>query len=366
MKRPEIWAEALKISADSLERWSLEAPEGMPVVVHCLEQALIRGEDYFAWAQEHFGMAMLNSSFFASALDTSRLREARQNGDWKPWMFPVSEWDGVLYVACAEPPSTEIPDTVFLLADPVVMRQAWNDCEESSFEAPTGLSDAPPPFKLNLDNTAFGATAVDLAPENTVSENTMPVIPLPVEQTESHILSPTAAVLPEMPVMEKDPARPSLITKSPPPKPKIVALDNEINGLFTHLRQRYQASLVMRVHQNVATIYRWDPELNLQASAPNASVNLSYPTFLRIVSKTMMPYHGYLVDSPAHQELFAHFGMDKLPACVSAVPIRTNGDLWGIAIAFGDESAQKLDSLNFLQDAVDRLVHQIGPALAAA
>jgi hypothetical protein len=89
-------------------------------------------------------------------------------------------------------------------------------------------------------------------------------------------------------------------------------------------------------------------------------VHLQNPTFLRIVAKTAMPYHGYLMDSEAHRSFFQALGYQDLPACVTAIPIKSDGNLWGMMVAIGTEANQKMDSLAFAQEATDGLVSKLG------
>ncbi len=285
-------------------------------------------------------------------------------------------------------------------------------------ELPNGFAVSPAPFVLDLDNLTFnigpetvvktfaaGAAAEEEDPFARPAPSPTPA-PAPVQKNapkpELKIVPPVVAapvraqtpVVPVVPVVAQAPVAPAPVaspipapapvpvyTPPPPssfPRPEPLAIKKnpnpakaealqpdearEIQNLFTSLRTRYSASLIMRFDGQNAQLFQWDSDLSPNADASKTTVNLSYPTFMRIVAKTTLPYHGYLVDSPAHHEFFLHLGLEHLPVCVTAVPVRFDNFLWGIVVAFGSEENQKMDSLNFALEMTERLMNTMGPA----
>jgi hypothetical protein len=164
---------------------------------------------------------------------------------------------------------------------------------------------------------------------------------------------------------------------SPPPapapraKPTMISAvtaneETEVATAFERLHDSYQSSLIMRCVDGAARPYKWDPALPIVANDEKFVVNLSYPSFFRIVAKTMHPYHGYVIESPAHKEFFANLNFDNPPACVTAIPLKAGDNLWGLLVAFGGQSAQTADALNDALGVAEKLTTVMSPSWAKA
>lgn len=342
MNQPQTWVEALNISQESLNEWTANAPEDMPLLVWCLEQGHISEDDYFTWAKDRYGLAMLQPGFFDHGLTQEWMNRIKEDGQWQPWFYPVSNWEGVNFVACVEPPSQEEEsENRFVLANPQSLRKSWEG--SPSLDMPVGLSAEVKPFTLNLDYFPPPPTTPTQIDETShpairsLEPNQQPAVP-----TGSFSGSPTDDS-----------------TIGPP----VPAHDDAIfNEFFSRLDGHYTATLVLTVHNNIATPYKWSQKLSVNADDPKREINLSFPTFLRIVAKTLMPYHGYVIDSETHRDLFTSWGVEGLPALVSAVPIKVESSLWGIAVAFNAKESERSDLLALFQDNVEQLTVKLGLA----
>ncbi len=134
---------------------------------------------------------------------------------------------------------------------------------------------------------------------------------------------------------------------------------------FTQLRGLYKNCFLMRCQGGRAVLHRWDPTMKPNNAGKGIGVDLAFPTFFRILHKTNLPYHGYLVDSPAHKSFFAELKIKDLPGCVTAIPIKDETTLVGVLVGIGDESLQKLDMLKKAEAASAKLIAALGPAWAA-
>jgi hypothetical protein len=428
MVQTQAWVEALKISSKKLKEWSALAPDGVPVLVYVLQEGHASTEQYLAWASQHYNLPVLGEDFFKNAFDTDNARSLQFTVmyDWKPWVFPVEQWDGVTYVACVEPIDVNLGEGVrFVLADPRIMQAYWTQMASSftgtsldklkpdgdKAEAPIGLNsnNIGQPFKLDLGTMdesqlfrteAPAADAPSAPAPETVKESppgdslglqlTIPKM-APVSLIEDAESSPLhrmpsetsePKLEPEMPAGMKAPppipaAAPAPVAKAPPPipgapaktapaipmpaanpeiKPKPVVLEKpapppiakeqasgNVEEVFATLKGVYQHVFLMKCSGGKAHLYKWDPEL--KPANKTVAVDLAFPTFLRIISKTHLPYHGYLVDSPAHREFFNELKIADLPGCVTALPINGDNELLGVLVCVGEESLQKLDFL---------------------
>jgi hypothetical protein len=275
-----------------------------------------------------------------------------------------------MYVACVEPPEQRPSGVCYVLADPRAMDMVWGSSGDAAssgatadappplLDAPVGISlDAPKkPFKLSLgDSQLFGESTG--TGTSSVAETRVGI------SLEAVAAAPEASEIPETPVA---PPAAGVLEKSTPR----VAVNDEaaLKNLFAALATGFDHACVIRFGADQqARLYKWDVTLNPPDGGARAALNLAQPSFLRIVMKTLMPYHGYLVDSPTHQGFFAALGLSALPACVTAVPIRVNGGaLWGVVLAVGSETTQSMESLQVVVNATEQLVGLVGASWARA
>src|SRR5690348_14073326 len=99
--RAYVWAEGLKISPEKLKAWEALVPDGVPLLIWCLEQEHVPLSAYLHWAQDFYGLPVLDTEFFAQFFKASFLAEQRATGLWTPWCYPVARWEDVTVVACA-------------------------------------------------------------------------------------------------------------------------------------------------------------------------------------------------------------------------------------------------------------------------
>lgn len=392
MSYSQSWVEALKIKPEKLSVWSTQAPAGIPLLVFCLEKGHINASEYFAWASKAYGLPILRNDFFKKAFETGSLAESRNT--WDPWCYPVETWEDVTIVACVEPPQ-ERPEGNFayVLADPVAMSEAWSRSSGDTMvktvprilkpvpeeprpapiaaDGPIGVDlNQTKTFHLNLDNIGLAtdhAEAVDphAMEDSTGGENTG--MTLSVMMNTAIMPLPKVPLIPDLPDTEDELATanepPPLVPSAPPPIPRVAPISapaaskdekGEIARAFESIKSFYQGMMLFHCDASEARLYQWDASLKLGAKAKDP-VNLATPSFFRIVARTQLPYHGYVVDSPAHREFFARFSVEALPAAVSAVPLVHDNRLIGILVAFGDENSRGAQPLECMQRAAENL-----------
>lgn len=400
MSNDQTWVEALNINPEMLAEWSAQAPQGKPLLVYCLEEGHISVPEYMQWACDHFGLPVLSTGYFHEIFDVKSVKPYRREESWSPWYFPVEQWDGVTFVACVEPPHEEPQDNVrHILADPRAMREVWEAAataeaptqETSINEGPQGLTliipkvtsvptqaeedkstaaapeakepvadnfDAPvgvnltaaKSFKLNLDDS----TILFKEPEgNTKVAKQAPSENSEVSQIPIHHVETRKA--PE----KNEYASATSLAVSERLK-SYIPTDEDLacRQVFDTLNQHYDHSFIMKCTGEEAVAHKWDDKIQLQ-DASRVKLSLTFPTFMRVVYRTQMPYHGYLVDSPAHRELFDSLGIKKLPSCVTAIPLKVRGKLWGVLVSVGEEDLQALYQLKYAEGAADQLIKAV-------
>ncbi|MGE4133084.1 MAG: hypothetical protein AB7F86_15690 [Bdellovibrionales bacterium] len=138
----------------------------------------------------------------------------------------------------------------------------------------------------------------------------------------------------------------------------------EVKELFAEIKKLYKNALLMKCVGEKAVLSNWDDDC--KPANKSVSIELAFPTFLRIIAKTKLPYHGYLVDSPAHREFFSSLGMSELPTCVTAIPLVSDSKLFGVLVAIGDETNQDLETLKTIEALAEKLNADLSPSWAKA
>lgn len=376
--------EALNISEQNLQAWSSEAPEGKPLLVWCLEQGKISSQEYLQWACAHYGLAVVSPAFFSQALDRAFVSVQRESGAWNPWCYPVEHWDDISIVACVEPPHELLPKTCYVLADPVAMLEAWGSEDSKASAAPDlpdGMSLEPTkkPFRLNL-----GAETESPAPEETqhraelttsevLSQNTPIPFVLNLPEATSTDLPPIPfeSKVPEAPPPPKPQAKPPAVkaettTKTFSKQVSPEEAEQSILATLERLEKSFDGVFVMKCSEAKADLYRWGQKINPVNKGKDAKVELVYPSLFRIVSRTLLPYHGYVVDSPAHREFFQALNIADLPKCVCAVPIKRDSQLLGMLVTVGQEAHQAMDFLKLVEHEAEGLASKLVPSWSKA
>ncbi len=173
MSVAENWVEALQIDPEKLNEWSSLAPEGVPMLVWCLQEGHISADQYLAWATRRYELPVVRAEYFSGAFDSAIALQLHKDvsaggREWSPWFFPVEKWENITLVACVEPPP-DFEESGFrcVLADARALKEAWHKFMAPSEGTSAGLITAPEmpigmetsqiqtvvkPFKLSLDN----------------------------------------------------------------------------------------------------------------------------------------------------------------------------------------------------------------------
>lgn len=513
MKSAKPWVEGLKIDPTTYLTWQSDVPRTSELTYWCLESGRLRTSEYFSWAIEHYGLAYIRDEFFLQTPDLDLWNKIKTVANWSPHFLPIAEWDGVVYVACVEPPQ-EIHwsfKVQYLLAGPHNLKFYWDQLhsthEEHSFEkiqdiessvssissltssalkeqdespaleatlisvesrpfidsepvnsevkpgftAISHIGIQTPPLKLSEDllnpsemldlhdSTQVESDRSFEAPEGLhletqISSQKEITTPPPFEAPEgmdlkhqgpltppdllapvglasdSGSLPPPPPSLPEILSVETPKTPPPLRppppktiastaptvdpstapkVKAPPPGQSVMASNakmsesfglGEINSdkiaprqlsaqdgegaaiawVFQQLKQHFKYSWVFYLNADSLQIYAW--EASASALAPNAKdpILLNQPSLFRIVSRTRMPYHGHVVDSPINTGFFRAWGLKQTPPHVTAVPLIQQGHVIALLLSAGEKPTQFDQVLKFTEKMGQTIIDYFG------
>ncbi|MAF91555.1 MAG: hypothetical protein CL674_09805 [Bdellovibrionaceae bacterium] len=97
------WAKGLQIPNDVIAVWEMQAA-GSDLLRWALANGKVLEHIYLDWAKNYYKLPSLSQSFFEKSPNPS-LWEKWGRFDWSGTFLPIYEYDGVLYIACLEPPN---------------------------------------------------------------------------------------------------------------------------------------------------------------------------------------------------------------------------------------------------------------------
>src|SRR5271154_5402920 len=108
MRDSFLWVPALQVRESQFEEWKALAPKQESFTYWCLKTGRLAAHAYFDWAREHYGIAKVESGYFKHRPSFDLWSQIQTVANWSPWMLPLEQWDGVIFIGCVEPP-TEMP-----------------------------------------------------------------------------------------------------------------------------------------------------------------------------------------------------------------------------------------------------------------
>ena len=95
---------------------------------YALDNQYLSIDQYLFWAKEYYKFPILNSNFFSDTpISKDMFDRWAPKYHWSDECLPVSEWDGVLIVACLQPP-LDFPNNfnfTFVIASSKDLIKAW-------------------------------------------------------------------------------------------------------------------------------------------------------------------------------------------------------------------------------------------------
>ncbi|WP_413581600.1 hypothetical protein [Bdellovibrio sp. HCB288] len=177
------WFEHFKHKLQGLTDSHAAAGSPLSLLGYALKENHIQPDEYFPWAMAHYKLPRLQARFFTETPPRKEmLAKWATHYSWTAECLPVAEWDGILVVACLQPPQDFPlnPGAVFVLAPQDVLENCWNSWQspaKSESEMPEGfeVSLKAPAAKKSGDSFSFDdlgdlASSEESNPEIEVSE----------------------------------------------------------------------------------------------------------------------------------------------------------------------------------------------------
>jgi hypothetical protein len=139
-----------------------------------------------------------------------------------------------------------------------------------------------------------------------------------------------------------------------------------IAWVFQQLKQYFRHSWLLTLSNGTLKVWRWDSSAKIADAGAVEPIDLNQPSLFRIVSRTAMPYHGHVVDSPTNTGFFKLWGLRTAPSHVTAVPLTSDGHLVAILLCSGEKPTQPDQVLRFTEKMGLAITSNLGKKAAAA
>src|SRR5687768_463953 len=98
-----VWSQHFPVPEADIQTWHNEASEKKSLLLWCMEKGTIEPHEFLNWARDNYRVPSVGTQFFNTNKNTSFWAKIKDQAAWSEEIVPISEWDGVLYVACLEP-----------------------------------------------------------------------------------------------------------------------------------------------------------------------------------------------------------------------------------------------------------------------
>lgn len=392
------WFEHFKEQLQGLTEAFKESSSSLSLLGYALEQKKLRSEDYFAWARTHHGLPQLQPRFFTETpLSQAMFAKWATHYPWSMECLPVAEWDGLLIVACLEPPRDfpTNPGSILLLADLDSLASSWKKLHTNVplklVTAPVAALELQDDPEAALDATLFaeesekldglfeehtvtqlqslGAVIEDmevkaveskapptkpvLPPElrAEVDEKTQVIFPPPPAPETKAALATPAIPRPETavkPVLSAVPAGGFALDKLK--KKHSSALTERIQNTFIEMKSQFQKSLILTLddEETQVIVFAWDEDFQ-NISDTGVRFPLKTPSIFNIVAETQKAFHGYVSINEINEKFFIEWNHGQIPDHVTISPLIVEDKLVGMLMGFADKSSYNKTALNLVQ-----------------
>lgn len=128
---------------------------------------------------------------------------------------------------------------------------------------------------------------------------------------------------------------------------------------FRQLKSRFSSVIVLVLNEEGLKPWKWESSIK-PLTDPAQGISFESPSLFRVAARTLRPYHGFVVESPAHKVFFKAWGFAALPKHVTAIPVSVNGTLRGLFVCISNDQTHPLDVLEYAEMTVDKTVRQLG------
>lgn len=387
------WYEHFKNYLKGLEEsFKTIKPHGS-LLKHALDNHFLPVDKYLFWAKENYKFPILQSNFFKETpISQEMFARWATHYQWSEECLPVAEWDGVLIVACLQPPQ-DFPQKVsftLVLASHQDLKNTWAklNTKSTDLEAPDGIdisalvkntshsdeisieslglqlsADSPEILALDeqIDSPLESEVLEGIFDEST--EVKISPIQLKNELSEGHPSEEQAKIeeINFSNVRKLDSTmRPPHVKVSSSGEnefalEKLVAsyglnLNKSTECVFKSMKKYFDKSLILTLDENEThlKVFASDESFSLVKNK-ELQIPLGVPSIFNIVHSTIKPFHGYVSTNQINDKFFESWNESKIPSHVTITPLVYNKQLVGMIMGFAEKAGYTRESLKLAE-----------------
>lgn len=494
MSKVKPWARPLQVPDSTYNKWARQAPPEDNFTFWCIKTGKLDENQYLKWAREHYGLASLEPSFFDTCPHSELWQKVSPQGQWNENLIPIGEWEGVIFIACIEPPAEKLWNfpVHYILAPASGLSSTWQQFQQSSATMQSNpntdkkinpqplttttdllddegtqeslLLDLPDSEKnssllLELEGLDSSVTkefseqtekankdndrwALDMDMNNsatilqeitelsdvnkindisgasdgdnvkgiddannvsdastftlsstlnkyiegtqfskTLNQDNIPTVVIEAAKLKEKKAKATARIVDNKKkqhtaeIQPQPPPQPQ--TQPPqPPKPQtettsdglpesptgVAAATNEdqvATWIFKQMKDKFEKSMILLFEDNKLQPWKWDKEWTLTDPKGSQPFDVSKTCVFRVVYRTRLPYHGYVVRNEINEVFFSQWGHPELPQHITICPIQQDSHLVGMLLSVGDKNCETQQHLIFAERQAKQLSEAI-------
>lgn len=298
----------------------------------------------------------VKDEFFRVAADLMFWERVRDLAPWSADCLPLADWQGILYVACADSrPNAEFEtrlrhaakeafctDLCFVKAKPENLHDLWQalhsanppeTSEAPTIELPDGLSATAAGISLDFSSLSGGGAPVQSArgdlPEPSISKVRVRTAVSPAfDREQTH---PGFAVTPPVESLAQ-----------------CLSYDDAAGVALGTILTTFEYGMILLFRGGAFRPWKWTRNFAPQVSEPSI-IDLTKPSAFRVAYRTCLPYHGYVVASDENTKFFSEWLGGALPKHLTLIPLTIDGKLCGMALGITNGEIAYKSSLSAME-----------------
>lgn len=135
-------------------------------------------------------------------------------------------------------------------------------------------------------------------------------------------------------------------------------LDSEMLAIFREMETKFSKVMVLLKTGDQIKPWKWNLEFQFNDSdAPTYSLLPASP--LRIVYRTHLPYHGYVISNEFNEKFFRDWNGSQIPEHLTVAPILINDHVIGMLLGISEKPEDESASLLLAEKVATQLTNQI-------
>lgn len=135
-------------------------------------------------------------------------------------------------------------------------------------------------------------------------------------------------------------------------------MDASIPEYFRELEAHFEKVMVLLKNGDLAKPWKWNQAFQAPAGA-GTGYTLMQPSPLRIVYRTHMPYHGYVVPNETNQKFFKEWNGSQTPDHLTVAPLIIDDKVVGMLLGISSQVKKNNESLLVAQKIAEKISAQL-------